>query len=420
MEKVFLYEQHDYEPARISEVAKEIITGSGVEVAGKSVLLKPSFVFPSRSPETVGVVTQPAFVRGVAMAFRDLGASVVMVGEDAVVGPARSAFYAMGIYPFIRGIAKPIYFDEIRHVRARVADALVQDSFIVPAVWKEADIFVSLPKIKVNQFARVTLSVKNNIGFLRPSHRVRNHNDATLHEKIADLYRVRPPDLVMADSIVAGEGQGPMVARPVELGVMLGGANGVAVDAVACRLMGFDPFQIKHLAYLAEAGIGPLAERDIEVEGCKVADYAREFIQPDTDLVGASDKVRVLMGEEKCCAYGCAGMARVALDFWLQREGANVREMNLILGKGHGDLPRDLDKDRTLVVGECAREYAGRGTYLPGCPPLPIETAFAVQSFQGYAPPLKLRDVMKGYVAGYGWKARRFFTGYDRDLDMGD
>ena len=126
MEKVFLYEQHDYEPARVCEVAREIITGSGVDPRGKSVLLKPSFVFPSRSPETVGVVTQPAFVKGVAMAFNDLGARVVMVGEDAVVGPARSAFYAMGIYPHIRGLARPIYFDEIRHVRARVPGALVR------------------------------------------------------------------------------------------------------------------------------------------------------------------------------------------------------------------------------------------------------------------------------------------------------
>lgn len=265
MEKVFLYEQINYDADRICEVAKEIITGSGVDPRGKSVLLKPSFVYPSHSPETVGVVTQPPFIQGVARAMNELGASKVMVGEDSVIGPARSAFYAMGIYRYIRGLAEPVYFDEIRHVRVNVPDAVVQDSFIVPEVWPEADLFVSLPKIKVNQFASVTLSVKNNLGFLRQAHRVKNHNDATLHEKIADLYRVRPPDLVLADSIVAGEGQGPMVATPVELGVMVGGANGVAVDAVACRLMGFDPEKIKHLHYLSEAGIGPLGERDIEV-----------------------------------------------------------------------------------------------------------------------------------------------------------
>jgi uncharacterized protein (DUF362 family) len=421
MEKVFLYEQINYDAEGICEVAKEIIDGSGLKVKGKSVLLKPSFVYPSFSPETVGVVTQPPFVQGVAKALGEMGASAVMVGEDSVIGPARSAFHAMGIYPYIRGLAKPVYFDEIRHVRAAVSDAAVQDSFIVPAVWKEADLFVSLPKIKVNQFAQVTLSVKNNLGFLRQAHRVKNHNDATLHEKIADLYRVRPPDLVLADSIVAGEGQGPMVARPVELGVMLGGSNGVAVDAIACKLMGFDPQEIRHLRYLAEAGIGPLDPGDIEVVGEKVSERGRDFDKPSTRLQGLCENLRVFEGEEKCCAFGCRGMVRCALDAWLERGSEPLTEMNIIIGKGIADLPRDLSKRKTLVVGDCAAEHAHRGTYLPGCPPMPMEAAFAVQKFQGFVPtPMRMRDVGKGYVAGYGWKARRFFRGHGHDLQMGE
>lgn len=419
MERVFLYEQPDYDATRICEIAKEIVTGSGVDPRGKSVLLKPSFVYPSHSPETVGVVTQPPFIQGVARAFNDLGAAKVMVGEDSVIGPARSAFFAMGIYPYIRGIAEPVYFDEIRHVRVEVPDAVVQDSFVVPEIWPEADLFVSLPKIKVNQFAHVTLSVKNNLGFLRQAHRVKNHSDASLHEKIADLYRVRPPDLVLADSIVAGEGQGPMVASPVELGVMVGGANGVAVDAVACRLMGFDPGDIRHLHYLSEAGIGPLSGDDIEVVGEKIADHAREFVQPSTILKDVDRNLRVFEGEEKCCGFGCRGMVRCALDAWLERGAGELSEMTIVVGKGHADLPRDIVKSRTLVVGDCSAEHGHRGTYLPGCPPMPMETAFAVQKFQGFVPtPLRMRDVMKGYVAGYGWKARRFFKGYEQELNM--
>lgn len=421
MERVFAYAQSEYEPEEIREIAREIIEGSRVDPRGKSVLLKPSFVYPSHSPETVGVVTQPPFIRGVARAFKDLGASRVMVGEDSVLGPSRAAFYAMGIYPYIRGVAEPVYFDEERHVRIAVPDALVQDFFVVPAVWTEADLFVSLPKIKVNQFAKVTLSVKNNLGFLRQAHRVENHNDGTLQEKIADLYRVRPPDLVIADSIVAGEGQGPMVARPVELGVIVGGSNGPAVDAVACRLMGIDPREVEHLRYLEEAGVGPLDESSIEVTGERVEDFARAFDRPSTMLEGCSENLRVFEGEEKCCAYGCRGMVRCALDAWLERGGRPLREMTVIVGKGVGDLPRDLDPRKTLVVGKCAEEYAGRGTYLPGCPPLPMETAFAVQKFQGFVPtPMKMRDVLKGYVAGYGWKAARFFRGHDHPLRMGE
>ena len=70
-----------------------------------------------------------------------------------------------------------------------------------------------------------------------------------------------------------------MVARPVELGVMLGGANGVAVDAVACRLMGFDPQEIDHLNYLDEAGIGPLSTGDIEVDRRR-SERPRQSLRP--------------------------------------------------------------------------------------------------------------------------------------------
>jgi len=420
MEKVFLYEQYDYDPARVCEVATEIITASGVDPKGKSVLLKPSFVYPSYTPQTVGVVTQPPFIQGVAQALKDLGASKVLVGEDSVVGPARSAFYAMRIYPFLKGVAEPVYFDEVRHVRVPVPDAVVQDSFIVPAIWQEADLFVSLPKIKVNQFANVTLSVKNNLGFLRQGHRAKNHNDQTLHGKIADLYRVRPPDLVLADSIVAGEGQGPMAARPVELGVMLGGANGVAVDAVACRLMGFDPHEIDHLKYLEQAGVGPLSTSEIEVVGEKVSEHARDFVRPTTDISKLDGNIRVFEGEEKCCAFGCRGMVRAAADSWLAAADEPFKEMNIIVGKGVS-LPSDIDRRRTLVVGDCAVEHKRMGAYLAGCPPLPMETAFAIVNFQGFVKlPMRMRDVLKGYVAGYGWKAARFFKGFEHDLNMGE
>ena len=412
MEKVFLFPQKDYDPAPIREIAREIISGSGVNPRGKTVFVKPSFVYPSHSPRTVGVVTQPPFIRGVVQAFNDLGASRVLVGEDSVLGPSRAAFYAMGIYPYIKGIATPVYFDEERHVRVEVTDPVIQGSFVVPAVWPEADIFVSLPKIKVNQFAKVTLSVKNNLGLQRQAERCTNHSDGTLEEKIADLYRVRPPDLVLADSIVAGEGQGPMLARPVELGVMIGGANGLAVDAVACRLMGIDPREIEHLRYLEDAGIGPLEERDIEVAGGSIQEYARAFDRPRTELVGAHDNLRVFEGGEKCCAYGCRGMVRVALDAWLERERPNLREMTIVIGKGVDGVPHDVDRRRTLVVGDCALEHRDLGTFLPGCPPMPMDTVFALQKFQGWVPTfMHRRDVLKGYVAGYGWKASKFFRG---------
>lgn len=114
-------------------------------------------------------------------------------------------------------------------------------------------------------------------------------------------------------------------------------------------------------------------------------------------------------------------MTRCALDAWLERGRHTLRDMTIIIGKGHGDMPSDISRKRTLVVGDCASEHRRLGTYLRGCPPMPMETAFAVQKFQGFVPtPMRMRDIGKGYVAGYGWKAARFFKGHDHDLNMGE
>lgn len=46
--------------------------------------------------------------------------------------------------------------------------------------------------------------------------------------------------LSLVDAVIAGDGNGPVAARPFPAGMIIAGANPVAVDATATRLMGFD------------------------------------------------------------------------------------------------------------------------------------------------------------------------------------
>jgi len=50
--------------------------------------------------------------------------------------------------------------------------------------------------------------------------------------------------LAIADGIVGGEGEGPLGATPVDAGLLVGGFDPSLVDAVAARLMGFEPTAI--------------------------------------------------------------------------------------------------------------------------------------------------------------------------------
>ncbi|MCP6623436.1 DUF362 domain-containing protein, partial [Klebsiella pneumoniae] len=55
---------------------------------------------------------------------------------------------------------------------------------------------------------------------------------------LLEIYLLRPPDLNIVDGIVAMEGDGPGSGDPRPMGLILAGANAVAVDVVAAELAG--------------------------------------------------------------------------------------------------------------------------------------------------------------------------------------
>ncbi len=50
--------------------------------------------------------------------------------------------------------------------------------------------------------------------------------------------------LHIADAIVAGQGDGPLAAEPLPLGILLGGGNPAAMDWVGAHLLGYDPRRV--------------------------------------------------------------------------------------------------------------------------------------------------------------------------------
>lgn len=70
------------------------------------------------------------------------------------------------------------------------------------------------------------------------------------------------------DGVIGGEHKGPLVPDPVPAGVLLAGENFLAVDAVATRLMGFDPLKVQMYQNLlndSEFDFGVHGLNDIQV-----------------------------------------------------------------------------------------------------------------------------------------------------------
>jgi uncharacterized protein (DUF362 family) len=143
----------------------------------------------------------------------------------------------------------------------------------------EADVVVSMPKMKTHHWAGVTLSLKNCFGCV-PG-RVYGWPKNALHfagldGAILDVASAVRPDLAIIDGVVGMEGNGPINGTPKEVGVVVIADDPVAADTTSARLMGVDPEDVLHLA---EAGrfLGQADPARIQMVGEDAARFETTF-----------------------------------------------------------------------------------------------------------------------------------------------
>jgi len=132
----------------------------------------------------------------------------------------------------------------------------------------------SLPVLKTHALTYFTGAIKNQWGCLPQYNRILMHMH--LDPLLATLHRVLNPRLAIMDGIIAMEGRGPANGKPRRMDVVLGSRDSVALDATAMRLIGLAPARSRHVVLTAEAGLGRIEERDIQVNG-DFAGHATEF-----------------------------------------------------------------------------------------------------------------------------------------------
>jgi uncharacterized protein (DUF362 family) len=120
----------------------------------------------------------------------------------------------------------------------------------LPRTVLEADFLVSMPKIKAHHWSGVTLSMKNMFGVV-PGARYGWPKNILhwkgIQESILDLCATVPIHFVIADGIVAMEGNGPLNGTARPLGTIVLADDPVAADATCARLTGFEPARIIHI-----------------------------------------------------------------------------------------------------------------------------------------------------------------------------
>jgi uncharacterized protein (DUF362 family) len=134
---------------------------------------------------------------------------------------------------------------------------------------------VHLPTMKCHIYTVTTGAMKNAFGGLLNTKRHYTHT--WIHQTLVDLLAIQKEIhtglFAIVDGTTAGNGPGPRTMLPVVKNCMLAGADQVAVDAVAAKLMGFDPMSIGYINLAHQDGLGIGDPRDIELIG---DDFGRE------------------------------------------------------------------------------------------------------------------------------------------------
>lgn len=266
---------------------------------GKTVLLKPNLVeyIPG-----VEVNTNPWLVGAAAEAFLRLGAGKVIVGEGP--GHQRDTQLVVAESELEQQLRdRRLAFvdlnrDDLVPVKTRSAYTSLGVLWLAQSV-VSADIVVSMPKVKTHHWAGVTLSMKNMFGIIPsavygwPKNVLHWHG---IEKSILDVCSAMRPHFVIADGIVAMEGNGPLHGTGRALNKIVLSDDPVAADFTCARLMGLMPEKIYHLEqaarFLGNGAVEMIQMLDEEIP---------EWNEPFTVLPQFEHLRRARLRDEKVC-----------------------------------------------------------------------------------------------------------------------
>jgi uncharacterized protein (DUF362 family) len=138
---------------------------------------------------------------------------------------------------------------------------------------------IHLPTMKTHVFTTITGAMKNAFGGLL--HERRHWTHSVIHETLVDLLNIQneihPGVFAVTDGTFAGDGPGPRCMVPHVKDYLLASSDQVAVDAVAAKMMGFDPLSLDFIRIAYEKGLGCGDPTEIEVVGEDVSDVNFRF-----------------------------------------------------------------------------------------------------------------------------------------------
>jgi uncharacterized protein (DUF362 family) len=241
-ETVAILRVPDYRTELLEPAVARLLESTGFEAApGDRVLVKPNLISGGNAARGT---THPLVVRAACAWLLDHGARVT-VADSPAFGPAAHVARASGLDQALKDLGLTV-----RNLALPVPLPLTLGGTVgLSRDALETDRILNLPKLKAHCQMTVTCAVKNLfgcvVGFRKAlAHYKLGHSHEVFLSMIMDVYRALPQAAHLMDAVRAMHRDGPVKGEPFALNMLAASKNGVALDTMACALLGLSPQQV--------------------------------------------------------------------------------------------------------------------------------------------------------------------------------
>ncbi|MDQ7799070.1 MAG: DUF362 domain-containing protein [Candidatus Edwardsbacteria bacterium] len=285
MTKVSLVKCGSYQPHEVRIAVRrslDLLGGISAFVKpGQKVLLKPNLL--SYHHPDKAVTTHPVFLEAALELVKSAG-GVPVVG-DSPIGSARH----IEEYWEVTGFQEVCRRQGAELVAFEKSGVYKKDlngrNYHIARPVLDAEVIINLPKLKSHSLTLLTCAVKNMYGAVPGLKKSMYHREAPLpmefSKLLLDIYALARPQLNLVDAVIGMDGNGPSAGDPKPIGMIMAGADGVAIDCLAAHLMGMDPLKVPTNRLARKISLGETQLKNIERLGDAI-EVRNDFRWPST------------------------------------------------------------------------------------------------------------------------------------------
>jgi len=262
------------------EAVDQAFSAFPIDIAGKSVAIKTN-ALKAADPDSQAMTTHYKLVKAVVKKVETFKPSQIVVGDS--VG---TESYGNSEYVFQISRQKEAAGSYYRNLNRQMTVVQMEEPFkrkiaLLRDVM-EADVYISVPKMKTHGLTMISGAMKNNYGLLAGAQKSWFHyysgDPKRFARVVVELFRMKPPDLVIMDAILAMEGYGPASPEARWVNKILAATDSAALDTVEAKIVGFSVDDVPYLTIARELALGETNLNAIEVVGN--ASTIKEYHRP--------------------------------------------------------------------------------------------------------------------------------------------